>query len=60
MTSMFLFESVLIFVLVFVAVLVLAWIYTLFEWFASVLARKKPLFNTSEPNRRNQSMAPIA
>ena len=60
MTSMFLFESVLIFVLVFLAVLVLAWIYTFFEWLASLLARRKPLFNTTEPNRRNQSMAPIA
>ncbi len=60
MTSMYLFESVLIFVLVFLAVLALAWIYTLIEWLASLLARRKPLFITAEPNRRNQSMAPIA
>ena len=60
MISTILFEAVLIFVLVFAAILALAWIYALFERFGFGSESKGTFFDSSEPNRRNQSAAPSA
>ena len=60
MISTILFEAVLIFVLVFVAGLLLARIHALFKRFGLGSVYKKPCFNTTEPNRRNQSATPSA
>ena len=60
MISTILFEAVLIFVLVFVAALLLARIYALFERFGFGSEPKGPFFDSSEPNRRNQSAIPSA
>ncbi len=60
MISTILFEAVLIFVLVFAAILALAWLYALFERFASGPGYEEPFFDSGEPNRRNQSAAPSA
>ncbi len=60
MTSTLFFEIVLISVLVFAAVLVFARIYALFEPPEPEAESDEPIFNISEPNRRNQSAAPSA
>ena len=52
------FEVVLISVLAFGVVSAVAWVYALFERRASKAANGEPLVETSEPNRRNQSVAP--